>query len=357
MSGKVKNYFPGGNTSKGFYSFYNYIIPQDKAEKLICIKGGPGTGKSSLLKKVADYFCKSDFDVELHHCSSDNNSLDGIVINKLNIAMLDGTAPHVVDPKNPGAVDKILNMGDCWDENNLKKYKDEIIKFNGDIGELFRRAYRFLGAAGQIYEDWEVINRSYLNREGIELLKENLREKIFTGAITSPGRERHLFCTAFTPMGIVTYIDNLIESYDNIYVFEGEPGTGKTEILSFIYKEAIKRGMDCEILHCPLVPEKIEHVLIPQLNTAFITSNELNSNLYYGKQIDMKKYLGKMSIGSKDKTSEDKKLFFDLINKAIDNINNAKLLHDKMEKCYISSMDFDKINQITEQVIAELSKK
>lgn len=356
MSGRTRNYFPGGNTSKGFYSFYNYIIPQDKAEKLICIKGGPGTGKSSLLKKVADHFNKQGLDVELHHCSSDNNSLDGIVIDNINVAMLDGTSPHVVDPKNPGAVDKILNMGDCWDENGLKKYKKEIIQYNNDIGELFRRAYRFLKAASEIYEDWEVINSNHINRQEIELLKENIRENNFTDKIALPGRERHLFCTAFTPLGIVTYIDNLIEDYKNIYVLEGEPGTGKTEVLTNAYKEAIRRGFDCEIFHCPLMPDKIEHVLVPKLDTAFITSNEINSKLYYGNQIDMKKYQDKLSISNKDRILEDKKLFFELINKAVDNINNAKLLHDKMEKYYVSSMNFDKINQITENVIAELSQ-
>ena len=48
-------------------------------------------------------------------CSSDNNSLDGIVIPKLKIAILDGTA-HVVDPVFPGVVDEIINLGQFWDE-------------------------------------------------------------------------------------------------------------------------------------------------------------------------------------------------------------------------------------------------
>lgn len=355
MSGKIKNYFPGGNTSKGFYSFYNYILPQDKAEKIICLKGGPGTGKSSLIKKVGDYFNKKNFDIEFHHCSSDNNSLDGVVINKIGVAMMDGTAPHVVDPKTPGAVDEILNLGDCWNEANLKKYKLEILQHNFEIGELFKRAYRFLKASSEIYEDWEVTNKTHLNREGIELLKEDLKEKTFTKRITTPGRERHLFATAFTPLGTVTYIDNLIEDYENVYVLEGEPGTGKNEVLTFIYKESIKRGYNCEIFHCPLVPEKLEHVLIPELKTAFITSNEINSKLYYGKQIDMRRYLDKLSIINKDRTLEDKKLFFELLNKAIDNLNAAKILHDKTEKYYIASMDFDKINAITENIITRLS--
>lgn len=95
MKGKIKNVFPGGNTSQGFYSFYQYIISQDTARRKICIKGGPGTGKSTLMKKVGEFFNLKGYDIEYHHCSSDNNSLDGVVIKGLNIAIVDGTAPHV----------------------------------------------------------------------------------------------------------------------------------------------------------------------------------------------------------------------------------------------------------------------
>ena len=49
---KEINLFPGSNTSKGFYSFYRYILTQDNANRILCLKGGPGTGKSSLMKKV-----------------------------------------------------------------------------------------------------------------------------------------------------------------------------------------------------------------------------------------------------------------------------------------------------------------
>lgn len=93
--GKVKCVFPGGNTSKGFFSFYDHIIPTD-SRKIFSIKGGPGVGKSSMMKAVAHRFIEQGLDVEMHYCSSDNNSLDGVVIEKANIALIDGTAPQRV---------------------------------------------------------------------------------------------------------------------------------------------------------------------------------------------------------------------------------------------------------------------
>ncbi len=111
MTVRIKRMFPGGNTSEGFVSYYDYIIEND-ANRIFVVKGGPGTGKSSMMKKVAKEMLERGYDVEYHHCSSDNNSIDGIVIPQLKVAMIDGTAPHVVDPKHPGAVDEIIHLGD-----------------------------------------------------------------------------------------------------------------------------------------------------------------------------------------------------------------------------------------------------
>jgi MoxR-like ATPase len=94
--GTIKEVFPGGNTYKGFHSFYDYIISNDEANRIFCIKGGPGVGKSSFMKSIAKEFVELGCDVELHHCSSDNNSLDGVVIKQAKVALLDGTAPQRV---------------------------------------------------------------------------------------------------------------------------------------------------------------------------------------------------------------------------------------------------------------------
>ena len=52
MTGKIRKMFPGGNTANGFYSFFDYIIPQD-VNRIFCLKGGPGVGKSSFMKKIS----------------------------------------------------------------------------------------------------------------------------------------------------------------------------------------------------------------------------------------------------------------------------------------------------------------
>lgn len=94
-NGHVRRVFPGGNTSLGFYSLYEYIV-SPRANKIFILKGGPGVGKSSFMKGIAEKLLSLGMDIEYHHCSSDNNSLDGIYIPSIDVAFIDGTAPHRV---------------------------------------------------------------------------------------------------------------------------------------------------------------------------------------------------------------------------------------------------------------------
>ena len=56
--------------------------------------------ENPLLRQVGETMIAKNFDIEYHICSSDSNSLDGIVIPTLQIGIIDGTAPHVVSSLN-----------------------------------------------------------------------------------------------------------------------------------------------------------------------------------------------------------------------------------------------------------------
>lgn len=355
MFSSERHLFPGGNTSKGFYSFYRYILSQDEAKRIICIKGGPGTGKSSLMKLVGKHYHDKGYNVEYHHCSSDNNSLDGVVVKELKVAILDGTSPHVVDPVNPGAVDEVLNMGECWKEEGFEKYRKNVIDTNKEIGKTFKHAYKYFSAAKTIHEDWSGCNSEALITSKLNKFIENLKTSLFTKPVSNVGIDRHLFGTAFTPNGIVTFIDNLLEGYENVYVLTGGPGLGKTTVLQQISDEALKRGYYVELFHDPLVPERIEHIFIPDLKFALVTSNEINQKSLPGIQVDMNSFANSNILNKyKDQIDEDRLYFYDLMNTGLKIISSAKKLHDDLEKYYIENMDFSKVDDKVNYVLKKL---
>lgn len=46
-------YFLGANSPQGFYSLYDQLLPPETANAIYIIKGGPGCGKSTLMRQVA----------------------------------------------------------------------------------------------------------------------------------------------------------------------------------------------------------------------------------------------------------------------------------------------------------------
>lgn len=354
---KERHVFPGGNTTKGFHSFYKYILSQKDANRIICLKGGPGTGKSSFMKKIGSHFKTLGYSVEYHHCSSDNNSLDGVVIRELNIALLDGTSPHMVDPITPGAVDEILNLGVALNTPYLEKNKKKILAISADISQSFKRAYMYMDAAKGVHDDWASLNSSAVNDTKFYKLADALKEKIFKDSKCGTyGGERHLFGTAFTPNGIVSFNDDLSKECSCLYVLKGGPGLRKSDMLKILGHEAQKRGYYVEYFHDPFIPERIENILIDELSVGVFTTNEISRLHYSGIQYNMSDICHEEVLEKTAPEIDFDKAQFDILNnKALSCISHSHILHDELETYYISAMNFDMVNKLYDETIDKIS--
>jgi Mrp family chromosome partitioning ATPase len=356
----VKKVFPGNNTSLGFYSFYDHIITPD-ATRIMVIKGGPGVGKSTFMRTIATTLVDRGFDCEFHNCSSDNGSLDGVVFPQIGVALIDGTAPHVIDPKNPGCVDEIIHLGDFWDEKAIRANKREILAGNREIGRLFARAYRYLRAAQAVYEDWEEANTEAMdfgraNRIAYELTQELLEGRAISART---GRERRLFASAITPDGHINYLDTILQPCRSRYIIEGDPGTGKSTLLQKVANAAVERGCDVELYHCPLNPAKVEHVLIPALSVALTKSIEPHNYVPRpgDRVLDMNECLvPEIRARRTEVVASADRLFRLLFEQAISYIGLAKREHDRMETFYAPHMDFDGIGALREKTLRRILK-
>ena len=45
-------YFLGANSPTGFYSLYDQLLPPEQASAIYILKGGPGTGKPPVIRRV-----------------------------------------------------------------------------------------------------------------------------------------------------------------------------------------------------------------------------------------------------------------------------------------------------------------
>ncbi|MFZ5989059.1 MAG: PRK06851 family protein [Bacillota bacterium] len=355
--GKVRHMFPGGNTSQGFFSYYDYILSQEEATRIISIKGGPGVGKSTFMKKIGNEMIDRGYDVEFMHCSSDNNSLDGVVIPAIKVALIDGTAPHVVDPKNPGAVDEIIHLGDFWNEEGMRENREAILKYNKEVGRTFARAYRYIKAAYPLYEDNSVItgwciDSAKVNATGVKLVDELFKD---TKIAAMEGKDRRLFASAITPNGLVNYLSTVLDT-DKVYVLEGKPGTGTEKVLEKVKTAAVERGFNVESYYCALNPLRLEHLVIADLDVSLTTSCEYHDACVDAyATINLNEYIDEsMQDEYQDILEANKSNFDSLLDMAVKTIAKAKALHDDMEAYYIPNMDFEAVQRCWESTMARI---
>ncbi len=143
-------YFAAANGYSGFRSYFDTVFKSEKYDKIFVLKGGPGTGKSSILSSVLKHFYDLGCHTEAILCSSDTDSLDGAIIKNKgrSVALVDGTAPHERDATVPGAIDEIVNLGENWNETELQKKRDEILFFKDKKQLSYKNAYNHLQISG-----------------------------------------------------------------------------------------------------------------------------------------------------------------------------------------------------------------
>jgi hypothetical protein len=365
-----RHYFPGNNTPLGFFSYYKHILGQREANKIVCIKGGPGTGKSTFMNRIAEYFASMDEDIDYLHCSADENSLDGIVLKDRRIAVIDGTSPHITDPVTPGAVDKIVNLGEFWDEDAIAVNKSEIIDLNEETSRWYRIAYNYLSAAKSVYRSLEEIyNDASEDSEIYKVVADIVGSEYGDLDISlKPGKRKKFFASAITGDGVVNYITSLLGDMKRVYMIDSPVGYSNSSFMEIVTEGAIYRGLDVEVYYCPMCPEeKIEHIVIPELKTAFVTMNryhdiqpwEIPAPDESGQEIiliDMEDYMNILNIGKNSELIQSLNEEYDiLLNKSVKHLSLARDTHLMVEKMYIPNMNFTQLSDMRDKLQAELA--
>lgn len=346
------DYFLGANTPCGFVSLFDELRCADDGSRCLIIKGGPGTGKSTLMKSVADRLEKSGLFVERIHCSSDPESLDAIRCREISFSIADGTAPHVLEPMFPGAVESIINLGQAWDEGKLRLEREKIVSLTRLISACHARSVRFLNVAQILTNDNRRLSEDAVDREKLSLyvkrfLRRNTRSK------TKNGRETRLLLSAVTPEGVVFFPDTVRRFATEIIEIDDPVGLVSSLLVGEIRALALKNGLDVITSFCPLNPDAgAEHIILPEHRIAFIRRHKLYSETPATRTIHASRFLDKEKIASrKQRLAFNRKVSNDMINEAVNALKQAKELHDELEKIYISAMDYEKLDEIKRETI------
>ena len=337
MEQKV-TFFLGANTPSGFYSLYDQMLDPAEARRVFLLKGGAGCGKSSLMKRVAASLEEAGQSVEYLRCSGDPDSLDAVIFPQLKAAIVDATAPHVQEPRLPGVVESYVDLGRFYDHPALAEKRDEIEKATLGYKSHYTRAYRCLTAAAKMAKR----ARGILSREVKKTGRQSGRAtQRFLGAVSCQGHS----CRFETVDALCRKVYELSDTY----------GLG-AGMLTTLAAGAMAAGYDVILCPSPLFPDRAEHLLIPELSLAFVTSTP---TLTYPGRPYRRIRLDAMVEGEvmrqfKSRLKFARKVHAALLAEAVDALAQAKAEHDVLEGLYNPHVDFDGVYQEAQAITEAL---
>lgn len=186
MTLKERKIFLGGNTPDGFVGFYDQVVDMYDLKKLYILKGGSGVGKSTFIRnfitKVVHHAQQQSVDgpltIDWIYCSQEPTSLDGAIIHELKLGIIDGTRPHMTDPKYPGIVDQIIDLAQFIDNTKLINRKQELQLLMTKKKSHYNKAYEQLSKARQYHNKIEAIYTPCVDFNDMNKLLDRLVEEV-----------------------------------------------------------------------------------------------------------------------------------------------------------------------------------
>lgn len=340
----VTNFFLGANSGEGFQNLFSQMTDLEDTYDLMVLKGGPGVGKNTFMREIGRSMEAAGTPVEYLWCSGDPDSLDGVMLPALRCAVVDGTSPHVVEPRYPAAVDRYVDLGRFYDLTAAKAAADEVKAHTHAYKAAYVRAYRNLKAARQVELDaFSAVRRTFDTdraRRRVEgILSRELRQRG-----EESGRTVRRFLGSVTHKGYIWRFDSVDALCPKVYEF-ADSAELAGDLFEQIRLRAAERGWDTIACCAPEEPQRIEHLLIPGLGLAFVTSR---TGMDYGNKPYRRVRLDAMT----DQHSGRARLRFQarmaalLREEGITALREAKASHDALEAVYNPYVDFDGVRTL-----------
>ena len=343
-------YFAGANTAEGFRGLYDGIADERSLERVYVIKGGPGTGKSTLIRKAVGAAAKEGAASVMYFCGSDPYSLDCAVLDG-RIAVLDGTAPHVRDMAYPGAASSLIDLSKFWDNGILENARDDILALSREKSACWESAYRWMRAAGAADEERSVHAEQCFDSAKADAYIGRLLKRLGRPEASESGRTE-IRCTRAVTMRGRFYLPVFERLAEKVFAVSDAFGCA-APFMERLAGRLAAAGYDTAVSRLP-VTGQIDGIYLPVRRTAVVT--EIPSGEF--RPIRMTRFVrdgiadgvrGQMRLAARVEES--------CMEEACACLARASQSHFALEEIYKQAMDFPALGRYTRKVCAEIAER
>lgn len=348
----VAHYYLGANSYYGFRSLYDKFVTED--DTLFIIKGSPGSGKSTFMKKIAQALISEGAETEIIHCSGDPDSLDGVYFPQLHIAYVDGTAPHVIEPVLAGVTANYLNFGDAIDMEGLRKCAGVIHEYSSLYKAQYVKAYNALNAA-----------RCVIDGVGNEI-SDDTREVVIKRAMTlcksiidtknGIGNVKKRFIDGLTCRGWEHRYDTVSALTDTVYIVDTASGLNRL-FIDTVSDYAVSHGQSVILCCDTLSPQDTAHLIIPDASAAIISRYSDDLPQWNARAVRLDAIQQNISDDTAERLKRRHRMHNELIDEGQRYLEKAKSYHDRLESIYRPYIDFSVLDRLYEKHRDYLLKK
>ncbi len=345
--------FCAANSGDGFLSFFETIL-NEQQKRVYYIKGGPGSGKSTLMRQIAD----RAKDAELIHCSGDPESLDGVILPNENAVIIDATSPHSHEPKYPGVGGNLIDLGIIWNPDLMNK--DRIITLCNKKSMQYQSCYHLLKSIKALHSAVFEPIKTLCSTRKIQMIGDKiLRQNALWEDQGVIAEIDHRFLSAITPIGLTTYSETFSTLGKNVILIEDRWMISDL-LLHYLDTQLTARGIDHINAYHPLLGKNaLQHIIIPSASLSIVSKDGI-----FPIEIDEAQIMRKISLQTtleKEKIEKNrnklifiKRLLRELLKLTVERLNEIRTTHLEIEQEYAAGADFEASKAIKERLINNL---